>query len=71
MLAACLSIKQINAETSAGGISHWVTTEVAGTVRTNATDWTAAYKPFIDAIIKESAPYQVTNGGPIVAVQIG
>ncbi|RDX44130.1 hypothetical protein OH76DRAFT_1409386 [Lentinus brumalis] len=60
----------INAETTAGGLSHWLTSEIAGTVRTNATDFTEAYIPYIDAIARESAPYQVTNGGPIVAVQI-
>ncbi|KAI0687065.1 glycoside hydrolase superfamily [Earliella scabrosa] len=60
----------INAETSAGGVSHWTTTEIAGTLRTNASDWTEAWKPYIDGIIKESEPYLVTHGGPIVAFQI-
>ena len=62
---------KINAETSAGGVSHWTTTEIAGTLRTNASDWTEAWKPYIDGIIKESEPYLVTHGGPIVAFQIG
>ena len=62
---------QINAETTAGGLSLWLTSEVAGTVRTNATDFTEAYIPYIDAIAKETAPFQVTHGGPVVAVQIG
>ncbi|KAF8873040.1 hypothetical protein BD779DRAFT_1477252 [Infundibulicybe gibba] len=39
----------INAETSAGGITHWATSEVAGTLQTNATDWKAARQPFIKA----------------------
>ncbi|TBU36471.1 glycoside hydrolase superfamily [Dichomitus squalens] len=60
----------INAETSAGGIAHWITTETAGEVRTNATDWVEAYEPYIDGVIKESVDYQITNGGPIIAVQI-
>ena len=54
-----------------GGIAHWITTETAGTVRTNATDWTEAYQPYIDGVIKESEPYLVNHGGPIVAFQLG
>ncbi|KAI0671257.1 glycoside hydrolase superfamily [Trametes maxima] len=60
----------INAETTAGGIAHWATSEVAGTLRTNATDWTAAYEPYIDGIIKGTLPNQVTSGGPVLAVQV-
>ncbi|KAJ3010139.1 hypothetical protein NUW54_g2579 [Trametes sanguinea] len=60
----------INAETTAGGIAHWATSLVAGTLRTNATDWTAAYEPYIDGIIKETIPYEVTSGGPVLAVQV-
>ncbi|RDX44153.1 hypothetical protein OH76DRAFT_1487358 [Lentinus brumalis] len=60
----------INAETTAGGIAHWVTSEVAGTLRTNDTDWTAAYEPYIAGIINATVPNQVTHGGPVLAVQI-
>ncbi|KAI0632368.1 glycoside hydrolase superfamily [Trametes polyzona] len=60
----------INAETTAGGIAHWATTEVAGALRTNASDWTAAYEPYINGIIEETRPHQVTAGGPVLAVQI-
>ncbi|PIL34810.1 hypothetical protein GSI_02597 [Ganoderma sinense ZZ0214-1] len=60
----------INAETSAGGIAHWITSETAGVVRTNATDWTEAFGPYIDGVIKETVDYQVTKGGPVIAVQI-
>ncbi|KAI0738819.1 glycoside hydrolase superfamily [Daedaleopsis nitida] len=60
----------INAETTAGGIAHWITSEVAGTLRTNASDWTAAYEPYIDGIIQAVVPNQVTKGGPVLAVQI-
>ncbi|KAI0352572.1 hypothetical protein OH77DRAFT_1428259 [Trametes cingulata] len=60
----------INAETTAGGIAHWATSLVAGTLRTNASDWTAAYEPYIDGIIKETLPNQVTEGGPVIAVQV-
>ncbi|RDX44129.1 hypothetical protein OH76DRAFT_1446217 [Lentinus brumalis] len=60
----------INGETTSGGIAHWITSQVAGTVRTNATDWTAAYRPYIDGIIEQSSAYQVSKGGPLLAVQI-
>ncbi|KAI0693625.1 glycoside hydrolase superfamily [Cerioporus squamosus] len=56
----------INGETTSGGIAHWITSQVAGTVRTNATDWTAAYQPYIDGIARESAEYQVAKGGPLL-----
>ena len=61
---------QINGETTSGGIAHWITSQVAGTVRTNATDWTAAYRPYIDGIIKESVEYQVTKGGPLLGTSL-
>ena len=57
---------QINAETTAGGIAHWATSLVAGTLRTNATDWTAAYTPYVDGIIKATVPNEVTSGGPVL-----
>ncbi|KAF8508821.1 glycoside hydrolase family 35 protein [Hysterangium stoloniferum] len=60
----------INAETTAGGIAHWVTSQVAGELRTNATDYRAAWEPYIQAIIDATVPNQITNGGPIIAVQI-
>ncbi|KAF8523825.1 glycoside hydrolase superfamily [Gautieria morchelliformis] len=60
----------INAETTAGGIAHWVTSQVAGELRTNASDFKAAWTPYIQAIIKAAVPNQITNGGPIIAVQI-
>ncbi|KAJ7174196.1 glycoside hydrolase superfamily [Mycena crocata] len=60
----------INAETSAGGIAHWVTTEVAGQLRTNDSDWSAAWQDYIQAIIKETVPYQINEGGPVIAIQL-
>ncbi|KAJ6517287.1 glycoside hydrolase family 35 protein [Mycena vitilis] len=56
----------INAETSAGGIAHWITSEVAGPLRTNDSDWTAAWQDYIQGIIKETAPYQINVGGPVI-----
>ncbi|PIL34820.1 hypothetical protein GSI_02607 [Ganoderma sinense ZZ0214-1] len=61
----------INAETTAGGIAHWITSEVAGALRTNATDWTAAYEPYVSGIIDAVVPNQVSEGGPVLFVQIG
>ncbi|KAG1850871.1 glycoside hydrolase family 35 protein [Suillus subluteus] len=60
----------INAETTAGGIAHWVTSEVAGELRTNATDWRAAWQDYLQGVITETVPYQVTQGGPVIAIQI-
>jgi hypothetical protein len=56
----------INAETSAGGIAHWVTSEVAGHLRTNDSDWTEAWGDYIRGIIRETAPYQIDRGGPVI-----
>ncbi|KAK0200111.1 glycoside hydrolase family 35 protein [Desarmillaria ectypa] len=56
----------INAETSAGGIAHWATSEVAGTLRTSAPDWKEAWMDYILGIIEETAPYQITEGGPVI-----
>ncbi|KAG8737536.1 hypothetical protein FRC10_008085 [Ceratobasidium sp. 414] len=60
----------INAETSAGGIPHWVTTEVAGHLRTNASDYAAAWAPYVKAISEAVKGYQVSEGGPVVAIQV-
>ncbi|KAJ7058089.1 glycoside hydrolase family 35 protein [Mycena amicta] len=60
----------INAETTAGGIAHWATTEVAGTLRTNATDWQAAWQAYVQGIITQTAPNQINNGGPVIAIQV-
>ncbi|KAJ7022668.1 glycoside hydrolase family 35 protein [Mycena alexandri] len=60
----------INAETTAGGIAHWATSEVAGTLRTNATDWQAAWQAYVQGIIAQTAPNQISNGGPVIAIQV-
>ncbi|KAF8192161.1 glycoside hydrolase family 35 protein [Pholiota molesta] len=56
----------INAETTAGGIAHWATSEIAGQLRTNATDWNAAWQAYIQGIIKVTAPNQISSGGPVI-----
>ncbi|KAF8173226.1 glycoside hydrolase family 35 protein [Mycena galopus ATCC 62051] len=60
----------INAETSAGGIAHWITAEVAGRLRTNDSDWTEAWQDYIKGIINETVPYQINVGGPVIAIQL-
>ncbi|KAG8744231.1 hypothetical protein FRC10_010593 [Ceratobasidium sp. 414] len=59
----------INAEVSAGGVPHWVTSEVAGHLRTNNTEYAAAWEPYIDAIadILVKGDWQVGDktGGPL------
>ncbi|KAL5524689.1 hypothetical protein ACEPAF_9834 [Sanghuangporus sanghuang] len=60
----------INAETTAGGIAHWVTSQVSGTLRTNATDFHDSWQDYIAGIINVTIPNQITEGGPIIAVQI-
>ncbi|KAJ3543307.1 hypothetical protein NM688_g5870 [Phlebia brevispora] len=60
----------INAETTAGGIALWVTTLTSSELRTNASDFEAAWKPYIHGIIDATVPNQITNGGPVIAVQI-
>ncbi|KDR82517.1 hypothetical protein GALMADRAFT_237854 [Galerina marginata CBS 339.88] len=60
----------INAETTAGGISHWATSEVAGALRTNATDWKAAWQAYIKGVIDATAPNQINEGGPVIAIQV-
>ena len=55
-----------SAETTAGGIAHWATSQVAGDLRTNATDYQKAWTPYIQAVAKAVIPNQITNGGPII-----
>ncbi|THU84979.1 glycoside hydrolase family 35 protein [Dendrothele bispora CBS 962.96] len=59
----------INAETTAGGIAHWITSEVAGELRTNASDWHDAWQDYVQGIIQETSPNQITEGGPVIAIQ--
>lgn len=56
----------INAETTAGGVAHWVTSETEGTLRTNATDFHLAWKDYIQGIIARTIQNQITEGGPVV-----
>jgi hypothetical protein len=58
----------INAETTAGGIAHWATSEVAGSLRSNASDWQDAWKDYIYAIINATVPNQISHGGPVIGM---
>ncbi|KAJ7141923.1 glycoside hydrolase family 35 protein [Mycena crocata] len=60
----------INAETTAGGLPHWVTSQVKSELRTTAPDWKAAWTPYIQAIINQTRDHLVSNGGPVVAIQV-
>ncbi|KAI0040947.1 glycoside hydrolase family 35 protein [Auriscalpium vulgare] len=60
----------INAETTAGGIAHWVTSQVAGTLRTNASDYEASWQDYIQGIIAQTAPNQISVNGPVIGVQV-
>ncbi|KAF8320898.1 glycoside hydrolase family 35 protein [Clavulina sp. PMI_390] len=57
----------INAETNAGGFPGWLS-NFGGTARTNASDYTEAWVPWITAVSKFIAPYQYPDG-PVIAVQ--
>ncbi|KAF7297192.1 Glycoside hydrolase family 35 protein [Mycena indigotica] len=56
----------INAESTAGGIAHWTTTEIAGNLRSDAADWRDAWEDYIQGIIAQTAPNQINHGGPVI-----
>ncbi|ELU41238.1 glycoside hydrolase family 35 protein [Rhizoctonia solani AG-1 IA] len=60
----------INAEVSGGGIPHWATSEISGHLRTNSTDYTRAWEPYVDAIadILVKGNWQIGDktGGPVI-----
>ncbi|KAK7062550.1 hypothetical protein VNI00_000038 [Paramarasmius palmivorus] len=57
-------------ETSAGGLAHWTTTEVKGKLRSNDSDYREAWTPYILGIVREAVDYQITQDGPIIAMQV-
>ncbi|CAE6427460.1 unnamed protein product [Rhizoctonia solani] len=59
----------INAETTGGGYPGWLT-NVPDTARSNGSDFTTAWKPYIRAVSEYTAPYQYPNG-PVILVQSG
>ena len=59
----------INAETTGGGTPGWVTT-IKGNLRSNASDYEDAWKPYIQAICAITKPFQITEGGPVILMQV-
>ncbi|CAE7133094.1 unnamed protein product, partial [Rhizoctonia solani] len=57
----------INAETAGGGLPAW-TGNLADTARSNGTEFTAAWTPWITQVSKYVAPYQYP-AGPVIAMQ--
>ncbi|KAH7318895.1 glycoside hydrolase superfamily [Rhizoctonia solani] len=57
----------INAETAGGGCPGWLS-NVHDTARSNGSDFTAAWKPYIQAVSKYTAPYQYPDG-PVILMQ--
>ncbi|KAK4700277.1 hypothetical protein P7C70_g5971, partial [Phenoliferia sp. Uapishka_3] len=64
-----MSQAYINAETTAGGFPGWVTT-LKGRLRSNDSDYVAAWTPYIQEICKIVKPYQISEGGPVILVQV-
>ncbi|KAF5364850.1 hypothetical protein D9757_011273 [Collybiopsis confluens] len=60
----------INAETTAGGIAHWITSEVAGTLRTNVSDYREAWTPYIKGMAAQIRGNEITDGGSLILLQI-
>ncbi|KAK4703696.1 hypothetical protein P7C70_g2525, partial [Phenoliferia sp. Uapishka_3] len=59
----------INAETTGGGTPGWVTT-LKGSLRSNSTDYTEAWTPYIKEVCRIAKPYQISEGGPIILFQL-
>ncbi|KAJ6506211.1 glycoside hydrolase superfamily [Mycena vitilis] len=59
----------INGETSAGGIPGRVT-NIAGFLRSNDTDYFESYQDYYRSATDVIRRYQVTEGGPIILVQV-
>ncbi|CUA69464.1 hypothetical protein RSOLAG22IIIB_08477 [Rhizoctonia solani] len=57
----------INAETAGGGYPGWLS-NVPDTARSNGSDFTAAWKPYIQQVSKYVAPYQYPDG-PVILMQ--
>ncbi|KAF8751741.1 Glycoside hydrolase family 35 protein [Rhizoctonia solani] len=57
----------INAETTGGGYPGWLT-NVPDTARSNGSDFTPAWKPYIRAVSEYTAPCQYPDG-PVILVQ--
>ncbi|THH33329.1 hypothetical protein EUX98_g843 [Antrodiella citrinella] len=58
----------LDGETTGGGFPGWVG-NIAGSLRTDNPNYTAAWVPYMTQISKIIAQNQVSNGGPIIMVQ--
>lgn len=58
----------INAETASGGFPGWVD-RIRGVLRSHAPDYLSATQNYVAAVGKTVAEAQITNGGPVIAVQ--
>lgn len=67
---AVLFMSRAESLDAAGGIPHWVTSTVTTHLRTNGTSYRDAWEPYIAKVTEISAPWQITTGGPIIAVQM-
>lgn len=59
----------INAEATGGGFPGWLQ-RIEGKLRTNATDYLSATDNYMAEIGALIAKYQITNGGPVILVQV-
>ncbi|KAJ3902306.1 glycoside hydrolase family 35 protein [Lentinula edodes] len=55
-------------ETTGGGFPGWVE-NIGGSLRTDNTNYTAAWMPYLNTIAQLISRNQVTEGGPIILVQ--
>lgn len=60
----------ICAEWDFGGLPSWLLRDPNMKVRTTYPGFTDAVNPYFDQLIKMVVPYQYSNGGPIIAVQV-
>lgn len=59
-----------NAETSAGGYGLYLTDGSGGDVRTNDETYHEQWLPWINAVLAIIARNQITEGGPVILVQV-
>jgi len=68
-LLSLRSSPYINGETAGGGLPGWGT-YTPGLWRTDNDSYVKAYQPYIKAVGEIIAKNQITNGGPVILVQV-
>nr|WP_243900193.1 beta-galactosidase family protein [Hymenobacter defluvii] len=58
------------AEWEFGGYPYWLQNVAGLKVRSQESQYVAAYKRYLNAVAKQLAPYQVNHGGPVLMVQV-